>query len=273
MTSGLQGSASFESAPGTRAPGTESEYITRNRAAWEDWAPAHLAAGRRAWSRDELNWGLWATPETRLMLLRDVEVGQDVIELGCGAGEISAYLSDHGLRPVAIDISPKQVQNVRNLQSQFGLDFPVLCANAEEVPYEDASFDLAISEYGANLWCDPRNWLTEASRLLRPGGRVLFFANAPMLKVCTPPSGGLAEERLAREYFAPPELEFGRDGPVEFHPTHGDWVRHLRATGFVLDELIEVRPDKDAQARFPLASVDWARRWPSEEIWIAHKSA
>ena len=39
----------------------EFEYIERNKAAWERWAPAHIAAGRKAWQTDELLWGLWGT--------------------------------------------------------------------------------------------------------------------------------------------------------------------------------------------------------------------
>ena len=39
-----------------------------------------------------------------------------------------------------------------------------------DVPLPDASFDLAVSEYGASLWADPYKWIPEAARLLRPGG-------------------------------------------------------------------------------------------------------
>ena len=41
------------------------------------------------------------------------------------------------------------------MQAQFGLDFPLHLGNAERTPFPDASFDLAISEYGASIWCDP----------------------------------------------------------------------------------------------------------------------
>jgi hypothetical protein len=75
-----------------------------------------------------------------------------------------------------------------------------------------------------------------------------------------------------RDYFFMGSVEF-EDDAVEFHPTHGEWVRALRATGFVLDDLVEVRPPPDAVARFDFAPLDWARRWPSEEIWVARKPA
>ena len=256
-----------------RALASELAYIERNVAAWDAWAPAHVQAGRQAWGENDLAWGVWRSPEARLGLLRDIGPDHDVIELGCGTAEISAYVARHAARPVAVDLAPRQVANVQRLQDEFKLPFTVKCANAEHLPYDDASFDIAISEYGASLWCSPHRWLLEASRVLRPGGKLIFFANAPMLMVCTPTNGGLAEQRLINDYFTPPELAFDNNGPVEFHSTHGEWIRHLRSTGFVLDDLIEVRPRRDAQARFPLASVEWARRWPSEEIWIAHKAS
>ena len=88
---------------------------------------------------------------------------------------------------------------------------------------------------------------------------------------CTPPDGGKADEVLVRDSFARYRVEFPGDAGVEFHMTHGQWVRLLRMSGFVLEDLIEVRPAQEAKARFDFVSVDWARRWPSEEIWIARK--
>jgi hypothetical protein len=67
-------------------------------------------------------------------------------------------------------------------------------------------------------------------------------------------------------------VEFPGDDAVEFHLTHGQWIRLLRATGFLVENLIEVRPPRGAKSKFEFASVEWARRWPTEEIWIARKS-
>ncbi len=247
------------------------DYLERNRAAWDRWASGHVAAARKAWKDSELRWGVWGIPESRLGILRAVEPNDDVIELGSGTAEISAWLARQGVRPVAIDISRKQVENVESMQREFGVAFPVMCANAEQVMYESASFDLAISEYGASLWCDPQRWIPEASRLLRPNGRLVFVTNSALLWMCTPETGGVAQDRLVRDYFGRPRIDFYDDGPVEFHLTHGDWIRALRANGFVVEDLIEVRPATGARPRFKFVSLEWARRWPSEEIWIARK--
>jgi ubiquinone/menaquinone biosynthesis C-methylase UbiE len=41
------------------------------------------------------------------------------------------------------------------MQAEHGITFPLIEANAEELPLPDASFDLILSEYGASIWCDP----------------------------------------------------------------------------------------------------------------------
>lgn len=246
-------------------------YLERNRRAWERWAPGYLGTGRRAWDDVELHWGIWGTPESELNLLAGVEPNDDTIELGCGTAEASVWLARHGARPVALDFSRNQLRNVEVLQREFGVRFAVVNESAESVLYDDASFDVAISDYGSSLWCDPRLWLREASRLLRPEGLLIFLTTSAFLYACTPLDGGKVGMTLLRDYFSAYRLEFDTDGPVEFHPTHGEWVRRLAAAGFVLENLIEIRPGPDAHPRFDLATLDWARRWPSEEVWIARK--
>ena len=147
----------------------EPDYVERNRAAWQRWAPHYRAAGRRAWAEDEPRWGMWATLESEIGLLRECEVGWNAVELGCGTGHVCAWLARAGLHPVGIDIAQAQIDNAFAFQYEFNVRFRLDQANAELVPYEDASFDLAISEYGASVWCDPHRWLPEAARLIRPG--------------------------------------------------------------------------------------------------------
>ena len=55
----------------------------------------------------------------------------------------------------------------QRFQDEFEIRFPLIHADAERVPLQDSSFDLAISEYGAALWCDPYRWIPEAARILR----------------------------------------------------------------------------------------------------------
>jgi SAM-dependent methyltransferase len=144
--------------------------------------------------------------------------------------------------------------------------------NAEQTPFPDNSFDLAISEYGASIWCDPYRWIPEASRLLRPGGQLIYLVNGTIHMLCTPDlESEPATDRLLRDYFGMHRFEWPDDTSVEFHIGYGDMIRLLRGNGFEVEDLIEVRPHADATTRVANAPVEWARRWPVEEIWKVRK--
>jgi SAM-dependent methyltransferase len=248
------------------------EHVSRNRAVWDGWARQYVESGEENWAQHEPTWGVWGVPESKVGMLPENVAGLDVIELGCGTAYVSAWLARRGARVVGIDNSEAQLATARRLQRQHGLDFPLLHGNAEVVPYPDASFDCAISEYGACLWADPQRWVPEAARLLRPGGQLIFLTNSFLLMLCMPVEEDVAAtDRLLRPAFDMYRLEWPDNPGVEFHLSHGDWVRLLRRSGFDVEDLIEVRPSADATTRYPFVTVEWARQWPCEEIWKVRK--
>jgi SAM-dependent methyltransferase len=248
------------------------EHVARNRAQWNDWAGEYVADGRRNWEADEPTWGIFSVPESEVGLLPRALDGRDAIELGCGTGYVSAWLARRGARPVGIDNSEAQLATARTFQGEFGLEFPLLHGNAEEVPFPDESFDLAISEYGASIWCDPYLWIPEAARLLRPGGELVFLVNSILSVLCGPDDGNIpAGDELLRPLFGMHRIEWPDDDAVEFHLPHGKMIDLLRDCDLTVEELIEIRPPADATTRYPHISVEWARRYPCEEVWRARK--
>jgi SAM-dependent methyltransferase len=249
------------------------DHVLRNRAKWDVASAEYEAPGHTAWERNEPRWGIWHVAESQLHVLSDVG-GLDVVELGCGTAYVSSWLARRGARVVGIDNSAKQLANARRFQREFGLDFPLIHADAEAVPLAGSRFDLAISEYGACLWCDPYRWIPEAARLLRPGGRLIFLTNSFLSILCMPDleADGPAGEQLLRPYFGMHRVEWPDDPGVEFHLGHGDWIRLLRANSFEIEDLVEVRPQEGATTRYPLlVNLEWSLRWPCEEIWKARK--
>ena len=110
------------------------DHVRRNRAHWDTWAADYEEPGRRNWAADEPSWGIFGVPEREVgMLPADLD-GLDTIELGCGTGYVSAWLARRGAHPVGIDNSEAQLATARRLQEEFGLEFPLLHGNAEEVP-------------------------------------------------------------------------------------------------------------------------------------------
>ncbi len=248
------------------------EHVVRNRALWDDWARKYVASGERRWARGEPVWGIFSVPESDVGMLPDDLAGKDAIELGCGTAYISAWMARRGAHVVGIDNSEAQLATARRLQREHALDFPLLHGNAETVPYPDASFDFAISEYGASLWADPERWVPEAARLLRPGGQLVFLVNSFLLTLCMPAEDGVAAtDRLLRPAFGMYRVEWPGDPGVEFHLSHGDWIRLLRRSEFEVEDLIEIRPPAEASTRYPFVTLEWARQWPCEEVWKARK--
>ena len=248
------------------------EHVRRNRALWDDWARMYAASGEANWGRETPRWGIWGIPEPQVGILPEDLAGKDAIELGCGTAYVSAWLARRGARVVGIDNSEAQLATARRLQHEYGLDFPLLHGNAEAVPYPDASFDFAISEYGACLWADPQQWVPEAARLLRAGGRLVFLVNSFLMALCVPADNNVAAtDRLLRAAFGMYRVEWPGDLGVEFHLSHGGWIRLLRHCGFDIEDLVEVRPPLDATTPYPFVTLEWARQWPCEEVWKARK--
>ena len=134
----------------------------------------------------------------------------------------------------------------------------------------DGWVDLVVSEHGAAAWCDPRRWLPEAARVLRPGGRLVFLTNSHLSALCVPADEGVAGERLLRGQREAYRVQWAGGG-VEFHPSHGDWVRLLRGSGFVVEAVHEIyAPPGGAEHPFyEIVTREWATRWPAEELWVA----
>ncbi|MEA2197467.1 MAG: hypothetical protein QOJ25_1518 [Solirubrobacteraceae bacterium] len=248
------------------------EHVARNRSYWDERAAEFVPEGRRNWESEEPIWGLFAVPEAEVGLLPGELEGRDAIELGCGTGYVSAWLARRGARPVGIDNSEVQLASARAFQAEFGIEFPLLHGDAENVRFPDESFDIAISEYGASVWCDPYRWIPEAARLLRPGGELVFLVDSVLSILCGPDNeNDPVGERLLRPLFGLHRIEWPDDPSVEFHLPPGKMIELLRDCDLEIEELIEVRPSAGATTRFKHMPLEWARDYPCEEVWRARK--
>jgi SAM-dependent methyltransferase len=148
-------------------------------------------------------------------------------------------------------------------------------ADAEHAPFRDGSFDLAVSEYGAAIWCDPYAWIPEAARILRPGGRLVFLGNSYLAMLTAPEEDLPSGEVLLRDHFGMHRFTWPEaDGGIEFHIPHGDMIRLLRTNGLEVEDLVEIgAPEGAVDPTDPLVTAAWSRRWPSEEVWKARKIA
>jgi SAM-dependent methyltransferase len=252
----------------------EPDSVGINREVWtrsnEKWGDAKALA---SWQAAEISWGSWDVPEAQLHALPEDLAGLDVVELGCGVAYFSAWLARRGARPVGVDPTPAQLETARRCMRETGIEFPLVEAYGEDVPLPDAAFDLVLSEYGAAIWADPYAWIPEAARLLRPGGRLVFLGNSPISLLCSPATGPVLEQ-LQRPQFGMHRFDWTSDNDgIAFWLAHGDWIRLLRANALDVLDLIEIYPAADAVTHeyYDYVPAEWAKQWPSEEIWVAAK--
>jgi SAM-dependent methyltransferase len=94
-----------------------------------------------------------------------------VLDLGCGAGHVSFNAAPRAGEIVAYDLSSDMLAVVARTAAVRGLTNIVTKQGvAEQLPFEDASFDCVLSRYSAHHWQGFEAALGEAARVLRPGG-------------------------------------------------------------------------------------------------------
>lgn len=247
-----------------------TEHERQNRDAWNADADDYQARhGTQLAESTGLAWGTYQIPEAELRILGDV-VGKDILELGCGAAQWSIGLAKLGARPVGVDLSDRQLEHARRLQAAAGVDFPLIHASAENVPLPDASFDIVFCDHGAMTFADPYRTVPEAARLLRSGGLFAFNHHTPIETIHWPIDGDRVTDRLVVDYFGMHRFDDGET--TVFQIPYGEWLRLFRDSGFVVEDLIELRPPADATSSYRDADdLAWARRWPAEEIWRVRK--
>ncbi|ANP57005.1 class I SAM-dependent methyltransferase [Streptomyces griseochromogenes] len=225
----------------TRRDAGVAESASANRGWWDRNADEYQVEHGTFLGDDRFVWGPEGLDEVEAELLGPPEElkGKDVLEIGAGAAQCSRWLAAQGARPVALDVSHRQLQHALRI----GGSFPLVCADAGALPFADGSFDLACSAYGALPFvADPRLVLREVGRVLRPGGRFVFSVTHP-IRWAFPDEPGPEGLSVASSYFdRTPYVEQDEEGRavyVEHHRTLGDRVRDIAVSGFRLVDLVE----------------------------------
>jgi len=254
-----------------------TEHVRKNRTHWESRSAAYQEQNASQLDRwDRLGWGTWDIPEDEIHALGDVEA-LDVLEFGCGGCQSGIRVKMRGARVTGLDLSIAQLRHGRSKMDETGVRFPIVQADGEQVPFRDESFDLVFCDHGVMGFADPYRTVPEVARVLRPGGRFVFNGTTPWIWVAWGDDDELPPSRdMRRDYFglgradsADPEWQ-----TVEFQLTYGDWIRLFRGHGFVIEDLIELRPSPDATTTYgDYSTMEWSRAFPSEHIWKVRKAA
>ncbi|WP_458085542.1 class I SAM-dependent methyltransferase [Streptomyces malaysiensis] len=256
----------------TRRTADEAESSRASRGWWDRNADEYQEEHGAFLGDDRFIWGPEGLDEAEAGLLGPVEAlkGRDVLEVGAGAAQCARWLASQGARPVALDLSHRQLRHARRidaaaagaaasggsgasgaagvagLRASGGGDaagVALVQADATALPFRDGSFDLACSAYGAVPFvAEPVRVMREVRRVLRPGGRWVFSVTHP-IRWAFPDEPGPEGLSISASYFdRTPYVEqdeSGRAVYVEHHRTLGDRVRDVVAGGFRLVDLVE----------------------------------
>lgn len=145
-----------------------------------------------------------------------------VLDAGCGAGHTGLAFASHVAQVTACDLTPSMLEQVQRLAAEKGLTNVITReADVENLPFEDASFDLVVSRYSAHHWPHPETAMREFARVLKPGGAFIL-------------SDIVASEDYAADTFLQ-TLELVRD------PSHvrdyrvSEWLTFLQGAGFAAE--------------------------------------
>jgi SAM-dependent methyltransferase len=209
----------------------------RNADEYQDEHGAFLGDDRFVWGPEGLD-----EAEARLLGPAQALRGRTVLEIGAGAAQCSRWLAAQGARPVAVDISRRQLEHARRIDGGKPL-FPLVQAHAGALPFADGAFDLACSAYGAVPFvADSPRVMREVRRVVREGGRWVFSVTHPVRWAFADDPGPAGLTAVSSYFDRRPYVEQDADGSaayVEHHRTLGDRVRELTAAGFRLVDLVE----------------------------------
>jgi ubiquinone/menaquinone biosynthesis C-methylase UbiE len=102
----------------------------------------------------------------------DVHSGYRVLDVAAGTGNTALAAARRGARVTATDLVPSMLQTASRRAAAEGLELEVQVADALELPFEDDTFDVVLSSFGAMYAPDQKRAASELARVCRPGGRI-----------------------------------------------------------------------------------------------------
>jgi ubiquinone/menaquinone biosynthesis C-methylase UbiE len=101
-----------------------------------------------------------------------IKSGEKVLDIGCGSGNATLPAAETGAKVTGLDLTPELLEAGRAGAAEAGLEIEWVEGDAEDLPFEDESFDVVISTVGIMFAPNHELAAREAARVLRPGGRI-----------------------------------------------------------------------------------------------------
>ena len=171
----------------------------------------------------------------------DIAAGEEVLDVAAGNGNASLAAARRGASVTASDYVPALLDGTRNRAAAEGLTIDTEVADAEAMPFTDASFDAVLSTFGVMFTPNQEQSASELLRVCRPGGRIGLTNWTP--------DGFIGHMfKIVGRYVAPPA---GIRSPLE-------WGTEARLTELLGDRC----------AKLQLRRKEFVFRYRSAEDWV-----
>ena len=101
-----------------------------------------------------------------------VSPGATLLDVACGSGQLALIAARRGARVTGVDIATNAIEAARGRAASEGITARFDEGDAEALPYDDASFDVVATIYGAMFAPRPDRVASELLRVCRPGGTI-----------------------------------------------------------------------------------------------------
>lgn len=174
--------------------------------------------------------------------------GERWLDVACGTGVVAFRAARAGADVTGVDFAPELVETAKRLAGEEGLQLELEVGDAEDLPYDDASFDVTSSSFGVMFAPDQPRAADELARVTRPGGRLglntwrpdsgvgrMFQTLAPFMPTPAEGAGNPLdwgrEEHVRNLLGKAFELEF-HEGDAVLEADSGEEVWQLFSTAF-----------------------------------------
>jgi ubiquinone/menaquinone biosynthesis C-methylase UbiE len=211
--------------------------------------------------------------------------GQHVLDLACGNGYIARKLARSGARVTGVDASTPIVERARAREEREPMGIVYRVADAAHLDgLGDDSFDVVVCNMALMDVPDAEGALREATRVLRPGGRLVASLSHPCFDVSVSSSGWVVERmgfettvfrkvgryRRVFEHWIPWRGEAGQEWwTPAYHRPLSWYFRALRGAGFVVSAFEEPEPTEEFMAEDPQGA--WIEQIPLQCVIEAYK--
>ncbi len=140
-------------------------------------------AQRQGWAFFSPLEAITTGPAARLVRQANVHAGQRVLDVACGTGVVAVTAARLGARVTGLDLTPELLARARENSSIANVEVEWHEGDAEQLPFEDSTFDVVLSQFGHMFAPRPDVAVAEMLRVLKPGGTMAFSTWPPELFV------------------------------------------------------------------------------------------